>query len=73
MTEYERDLLDQCDAASKNLAENYRRLGLRYFGVRDQDKDALYVTIIGPIEQTTPDVMRKAASTCETYLRRQAN
>lgn len=64
------DLLEQCDAAFIRLADNYRKLGLRAFLVRDQmDPDLVMPAVLGPVDEDTPDVVRKAAGTVERYLR----
>lgn len=72
-----RHLLEQCDAAFMQLAENYRRLGLRSFLVRDQPDDGEVASdmpaVLGPVDEDTPDVVRKAAGTVERFLRSRRN
>jgi hypothetical protein len=70
------DLIEKNDQAAALVCENYKRLGIYGYMVREVDKslepDCDLVKVIGPVGPTSGDTFRKGASLCEQYQRQKA-
>jgi hypothetical protein len=66
------DSLKALDAKAFALAEQYRQIGKRAFLVREADS-SINCTVLGPVDEYTADIMRKAAALCERYKRGDAS